>query len=937
MQRKEKMDDKSNFQSPECTAWLRLVVDRLPQTIFWKDLDSNFKGCDRSFAEVAGLSSPQEIVGKSDYDLPWTKEEADWYRECDRRVMDSNTPEYGILETQVNAEGKLTWLETNKIPLHDSEGKVIGILGTFEDVTVRQEAEEKVKQSLRKLSDFQAALTRSAIVSIMDTEGVITYANDCFCRLFQYSSAELIGSTHQVISSGYHSPEFWQHLWTTISKGDIWQGEIYDRAKDGQNYWVNATIIPSLDESNQPVQYLEILEDITERKNAEKELAYQLQKTNLLSEITQAIRQSLDTQQIFQTATKQIRQFLAVDQVGVFQLWDDFDPGEVLDRGLGEFVIQDIVSDDSSILTDRLQECFFDTYLSVKYQNGEALVISDTDTADLRDSHQDILAFLNIKAYLVVPLFQGNKLWGLLCIYQSFDPRQWQKSEIEFMQKIATQLGIALHQAKLLEQEKQQRNLLNQQNSQLRQAKQKADQANIAKSSFLANMSHELRTPLNVILGFSQVMYRDPTATANQKETLRIINQSGEHLLALINDVLEVTKIEAGKTSLKIENFDLHHLLDSLIEMLHLKAENKELKLIFERSPDIPPYIQSDQGKVRQILINLINNSIKFTPQGEIKLTVTATNCDAEKIELSFEVKDTGIGISRAEVKKLFNPFVQTEAGQKSQQGTGLGLSIGQKFARLMGGDITVDSKYGCGSTFTFTLPVKSVAVVESDRESPKRAIALAPDQPQYSILVVDDKAENRLLLNHLLTNIGFIVKEAANGKESIDVWSTWHPDLILMDIHMPIMDGIDATIEIKAQSQDDPTPIIALTASAFSESKIEVLKAGCDDFLSKPIKDTLLFEKIANHLPVGYIYEDADSAKIDDISDSQNIELEDLSFMPPQWLEKVNQAASQLDEQVLLKLIQEIPEDYDWVKEALSNKIANFDFDVILNLTPQP
>ncbi len=326
------------FQSVEL---LQLVADRLPQTIFWKDLDSNYLGCDRSFAEIAGLRSPQEIVGKSDYDLPWTPEKSDWYRECDRRVMDNNTPEYGIIETQVNADGKLTWLETNKIPLHDANGKVLGILGTFEDVTVRQEAEAKIKQSLRNLTDFQEALTRSAIVSIIDTEGIITYVNDGFCKFFQYSPAELIGNTHEVVSSNYHSTEFWQHLWTTINKGKIWQGEICDRAKDGREYWVNATIIPSLDENNQPIQYLEILQDISERKKTEAALEYQLQETRLLNQITQAIRQSLNTGKIFQTATKEVRQFLEVDRVGVFQIGDDFDQGEVLDRSLGKFIIQD--------------------------------------------------------------------------------------------------------------------------------------------------------------------------------------------------------------------------------------------------------------------------------------------------------------------------------------------------------------------------------------------------------------------------------------------------------------------------------------------------------------------------------------------------------------------------------------------------------------------
>lgn len=565
------------------------------------------------------------------------------------------------------------------------------------------------------------------------------------------------------------------------------------------------------------------------------------------------------------------------------------------------------------------------------------MAIADTQTADLTESHQQLLTSLGIKAYLVIPLIQSNNLWGLLCIYQSSQPRQWSTAEIEFMQAIATHLCIAIYQAKLLAQEQQQRRLLDQQNKKLRQAKEIADRANLAKSSFLANMSHELRTPLNVILGFSQIMNRDPDITSKQQESLKIINQSGEHLLSLINDVLEVTKIEAGKTQLTIDSFDLHYLLDSLTKMLSLKAESKGVELILKRSCDVPSYICGDRLKIKQVLINLLNNAIKFTSQGKVTLTVRAIEIDSERLELSFEIADTGVGIKSTELKNLFDPFVQTESGISSQQGTGLGLSIGRKFARLMGGDINVTSQYNVGSCFTLSLPVTSVTVIENDLESELRVQALAPAQRQYRILVVDDKAENRLLINHLLSSVGFIVGEAENGRECIEQWSRWQPDLILMDIHMPLMNGVAATVEIKAQSPS--LPIIALTASAFAESRFEVLEAGCDDFLSKPIKDTLLFAKIANYLPVTYIYESADRAsKVTAISqnlDAQTSEIQ--NFMPESWLNRVNQAASQLNEQLLLELIAEIPESHSFVKSALASKVANFDFDLILELIDQP
>ncbi len=469
----------------------------------------------------------------------------------------------------------------------------------------------------------------------------------------------------------------------------------------------------------------------------------------------------------------------------------------------------------------------------------------------------------------------------------------------------------------------------------LAKAKETAETANDAKSAFLANMSHELRTPLNVILGFSQVMFRDKNTSPQQQETLTIINRSGEHLLSLINDVLEVTKIEAGKTSLNLNSFDLYFLLDSLAEMLSFNAQEKGLELVFERSPEVPNYIESDQGKVRQILINLINNAIKFTSEGEVRLVVsTDYNFNSNSHLLRFAVIDTGVGIAETEMKNVFDPFAQTESGIKSQQGTGLGLSISRKFAHLLGGEINVKSELAVGSTFSFTLPVKSVSLVDNLPNSVRKAIALTPGQPQYRILVVDDLKENCLLIDNLLTGMGFAVKEAANGKEAIELWTDWQPHVILMDIHMPVMNGIDATKAIKAKAQDRPIPIIAFTASVFVESKKAILDAGLDDFLSKPIKDDLLFDKIAQFIPVTYIYEEIDPVANGLIKSKQNLKLENLSFMPIPWHKQVNLAASKLDEDLLLELITQIPDEYSDKSLALKNKVENLDFDLILQLT---
>ncbi|MEM8504005.1 MAG: ATP-binding protein [Cyanobacteria bacterium P01_D01_bin.1] len=412
------------------------------------------------------------------------------------------------------------------------------------------------------------------------------------------------------------------------------------------------------------------------------------------------------------------------------------------------------------------------------------------------------------------------------------------------------------------------------------QAKQKAEIANQAKSQFLANMSHELRSPLNAILGFTQVMSRSDTLPAEHQENVSIINRSGEFLLGLINDILDIAKIEAGHTVLTPSSFNLHTLLDELYDLFKLKAEEKQIQLVAEKSPALPQYIYTDRAKLYQVLINLLDNAIKFTHAGTITLQAqTGTQSEkqsgapsASSLLLYFSVADTGAGIASDEIDQLFQPFVQTESGLTSQKGTGLGLAICRKFVQIMGGEISIDSQLEQGTTISFYIQPTAAAAgaIDQPRFVNKRCVlSLAAEQPRYKILIVDDEAVNRQLLFKLLEPVGFELQAANNGQTAIEMTRNWQPDLVLMDLRMPVLDGMATTRLLRRLSDDEPTAarqpslkIIALSASSLQSEQAEAIAAGCDDFIRKPLRDSEIFEAIAQQLGACYTYAEASQSE---------------------------------------------------------------------------
>ncbi|MGL5880766.1 MAG: PAS domain S-box protein, partial [Xenococcaceae cyanobacterium] len=541
---------------------------------------------------------------------------------------------------------------------------------------------------------------------------------------------------------------------------------------------------------------------------------------------------------------------------------------------------------------------------------------------------------MRAESYIGVPLFDSaGRLLGLIWVV-SRKPLQDTKLKSETLKIFAVRAGSELERLKAEDS--------------LKVAKEAAEVANRAKSQFLSNMSHELRTPLNVILGFSQLLTQKGSSNPEQNEYFNIINRSGEHLLTLINDVLEMSKIEAGRTTLNKNNFDLHGLLNWLEQMFRLKAESKKLQLIFDPATDLPRCIHTDETKLRQVLVNLLSNAIKFTKTGSVTLRAGCDRRSRENDKLNaerllFTVEDTGQGIAPEEINKLFEPFVQTETGRNSQEGTGLGLPISQKFVRMMGGDISLKSKLGIGSSFEFDIEVDLAAPETIPvRSSNRQIVGLESGQPNYRILIVEDKLENRRLLLELLVPVGFEVKEANNGIEAIELTKTWSPQLILMDMRMPVLDGYEATRQIKARGDRYPK-IIALTGSAFEEDRQTALSAGCDDFIRKPFRSDNLFEIMSQQLGIRYRYASVRVSEdrpnnLKTLPPDRSMSLDELkkslSSMPKDWLEKVHKAATEVNSKQILKAIEQIPQSNMQLINALTKLVDDFCFEEIVTIS---
>jgi PAS domain S-box-containing protein len=766
----------------------------------------------------------------------------------------------------------------------------------------------------------------------IDRSGRLVFVSDRWLSVLGYGREEVIGRdatdfltpASRELSREVVQPEFFR-------TGLCMDVEYQLVRKDGTPIDVLVSAFGERDDGGEIVRSFSVVVDVSRLKRVEEDLRTQRDLSESLLAVAQAIALHPNVEDTLHNALRIALERTGADSGSLF-LVDESQAVTHYSQD-GSRVLPPL---DGAVVRAVMEKGFAGLVLRTR----EAMLITDTSKDERWLPLPD--RFDRPNSAIGVPLWSGGRAMGVFTVQRGL-AGHFTTAHLRFMEGAASQISLALRNALILE--KEQRLVV-----ELRQAKEAAEAASRSKSSFLAHVSHELRTPLNAILGYTQLMSQDPAMEDVQRERVRVIGRSGEHLLGLINDVLEMSKIEAGHTQLHPTHFDPASLVEDVASMFRRRAAEKGLALTFQQTGPLPRDVRADEGKLRQVLVNLIGNAIKFTSKGGVTVRCRASASEREHPGLGgsdgdgsaflvFEVEDTGPGIAPADLDRVFEPFTQAMPGRGPAEGTGLGLAISRRFVRLMEGELRVVSELTRGTTFSFDVRValadsgagkESWTPVPTKRPEPREA-----DTTLFRVLVAEDNPENRQFLVGLLGSRDsglppLELREAANGREAVELVEAWSPHLVCLDMRMPVMNGYEALRRIRGLPAGRDVKVIALTASAFEEDKQEVLAAGCDDFVRKPIRIAELVATLAKHLG-------AEAPRQAAAPRAERRMSAVLTAMPDLWRARLRRAATIGDVRQLTALIEELrrsslAQAAD-AGDALGVLVHNFRYEEILAL----
>lgn len=886
----------------------RGIFENAPLGISYLDLKGRIEKTNQAFASMLGYT-PEELTGIT-FDELTAKEDLPLSKRTFEELIEGNSAPRQIEKRYITREGRPLWVNASASllePEHEGESHVIVLV---ENIQARKMAEDKLEETLKEFSDFKYALDASSIVAITDAEGVIIYANDLFCRVSGYTREELIGAEHRIVNSGRHPRSFFKELWDTITAGEVWRGEVCNQAKDGTFYWVDTTIVPFLDSSDTPYQYIAIRKNITERKEAEEQLRTSEKRFRSIFENAAIGIGQVDHDGVVQKTNAKLREMLGYSEEFMRGIHfsdithpDDLEKdnrlyAELMQGKRPSYQVEKrYIRQDGSILWGNVSVSLIrgkddqpryaiglveditekkeaekalirseQRFRDVVEASGELVWESDTEYRFhyISSRVESILGFTReeIKGRTIFQFIPERERSRVLDRFDSIKTagKSFRDFEIQMTSREGGIRWLKVSGTPYFDSRgvlKGYRGVAedvtpeHEHMTQLRKAKKAAEIANRTKSEFLANVSHEIRTPLNSVLGFTNIL-AEIIADDQQQKYLEAISTSGQNLLNLLNDILDLSKIESGRLELEYNAVDLNQLFSEIQNIFSLKAEEQNLQLRSSIDHELPPALVLDEVRLRQVLINLVGNAIKFTDNGHVEVAITGHREGPEKstYRLRFEVNDTGIGIPRDQQEHIFESFRQ-QSGQSNRKygGTGLGLAISRRLVEKMGGEIGLRSTPGKGSTFYFDLPGVEISSIHPERHDLPEDFGNVVFETA-TVLVVDDVPLNNLLVREHLKRMGHKVLEASNGRQAVEMARAHLPDLILMDIKMPVMDGFEATRLIKNDPSTQHIPVIAHTASVLDSSAEQFSRLRFSGFLKKPLNKQELIDELKRFVP---------------------------------------------------------------------------------------